>query len=151
MVNRAKEIIRFASKLSKEYYGKPLNVVCTNDDRGKLVMTLIREVLNPKDYQILLADSEVSYLPHYMNIFCKCGNDKPVDDFGVIGIDDCHTLFYSFEHVKDVYKDAQEMQDPVYDCVFIEAMRHKANTFVCPISGLSEDKVKWVNAEIKSL
>lgn len=66
---------------------------------------------------------------------------KGRDVFGVRGSTKKEGLFFSLEHTEEVFKDALEMDDPVWDCTLIKNMREHKDTLVYPI-------YDWSNKEI---
>lgn len=58
---------------------------------------------------------------------------KGRDVFGIRAERKSEALFYSLEHTKEVFEEALEINDPVWDCTLIKTMRERKDTTVYPI------------------
>ena len=123
-MGKSEEVLKFAAKLSKEFYGKPLVIVSEFD-----LLRLAQKVLDPSDYQV-----SIDYEP-----FCLCAETIGKGCFGVRGVDGNYE--YTFDHAKEVYKESKE-NDPVYDCLLIMAMKDRKNVYVNPFGSddIKEDE-----------
>lgn len=63
------------------------------------------------------------------------------DVFGIRGKTKKEGLFFSLEHTEEVFQEAIEMDDPVWDCTLIKNMREHNDTLVYPI-------YNWTTREI---
>lgn len=106
----SREILDLAVEMTKKYYGKPLVLVGESQK--------IKDEL--EEYE--LSDEIV---PHRLNVVID-GKEA----FAVIGITVEATEWYSYEHAKEVFKEA--VDDSVWDCLLINAMRAHMNTMVYP-------------------
>ena len=66
---------------------------------------------------------------------------KGRDTFGIRAATYDKAQFYSLDHAQEVFKDAQEMQDPVWDCTLIKNMREHNDVVVNPIYEWSDRDV----------
>ena len=77
------------------------------------------------------------------------------DTFGIRTSTYDKAQFYSLEHAQEVFKDAQEMQDPVWDCTLIKNMREHGDVVVNPIYEWSDcdvwDYIKQENIKTNPL
>lgn len=72
------------------------------------------------------------------------------DVFGVRGETKKQGLFFSLEHTEEVYKEALEINDPVWDCTLIKNMREKNDTMVNPIYYWTEKEI-WDYIHINNI
>ena len=59
-------------------------------------------------------------------------------------------IFFSLSHAEEVHQEAQELQDPVWDCTLIKTMREKKDTLVNPIYEWSTTDI-WDYIHIRQL
>jgi phosphoadenosine phosphosulfate reductase len=50
-------------------------------------------------------------------------------------------IFFSLDHAEEVHQEAQELNDPVWDCTLIKTMREHKDTIVNPI-------YEWTDADV---
>lgn len=113
-MEKSEEVLKFAAKLSKEFYGKPLVIVTEFD-----LLRLAQKVLDPSDYRVA-----IDFEP-----FRLCAETIGKGCFGVRG---CGMNYeYTFDHAKEVYEESK-VNDPIYDCLLITAMKDKKNVYVNP-------------------
>ena len=63
------------------------------------------------------------------------------DIFGIRGGNYRQATFFSLDHTEEVHREAQELQDPVWDCTLIKMMREHGSCVVNPI-------YEWTNKDI---
>lgn len=128
----AKKIIRLASSLSKEYYKKPLVVLDSEDVNSKVLLDLMALTLKDEEYEVVKKHPS-DFISFRLNVLTYRNDESHLDieAFGVKGITDEATLFFSYDHTKQVHKEATG--DDVWDCPLIIAMRYQQNTFICPL------------------
>lgn len=63
--------------------------------------------------------------------------------------------FFSYDHAEEVHREAQELNDPVWDCTLIKLMKRKGATVVNPIYEWLDsdiwDYIKQENLEVNPL
>lgn len=72
----------------------------------------------------------------------ESNNRKGRDVFAVRGEKKSEALYYSYDHVEEVHKESQEINDPNWDCTFIKTMKEHKDTIVNPIYTWT-DKDVW--------
>lgn len=63
------------------------------------------------------------------------------DTFGIRGGNYRQATFFSYDHAEEVHREAQELNDPVWDCTLIKLMKEKGSTVVNPI-------YEWLDSDI---
>ncbi len=139
-IENAKKILRLASSLSNEYYKQPLVVLDSEDANSKVLLDLISTTLEYEEYEVVKKHPS-DFISFRLNVlsFRSDESDLDIDAFGIKGITDDATLFFSCDHTEQVRKEATG--DDVWDCPLITAMRYQKNTFICPLFEFTEDDV----------
>lgn len=77
------------------------------------------------------------------------------DTFGIRGGNYRQATFFSYDHAEEVHREAQELNDPVWDCTLIKLMKRKGATVVNPIYEWLDsdiwDYIKQENIEVNPL
>lgn len=80
---------------------------------------------------------------------------KGRDVFGIRAEKKSEAHFYSFDHVEEVHKESQEINDPNWDCNFIKTMKEHKDTIVNPIYDWEDndvwDYIRANNIEVNPL
>ena len=125
-MEREKKILTYAQELSRVFYEKPLAFIYTGDNASKRLLYLAEEVLD--EYEVTNG-----FLPHRVCVTAECPTT-----FGLKGITAKDDKHYSFEHTKEVFKEA--VDDEVWDCLLVTAVKKKGNVMVNPFGEDDEDE-----------
>lgn len=201
-IEKSKEVMRLAAKMSKQYYKKPLVICYSGGKDSDVLLHLACECLEKDEFRVLNAHTTVDApetVYHIRSVFKKLtdggwsteiqmpiykGNPismwtlipekrmpptrivryccevlkeastpnqvaalgvradesrkrKGRDVFGMRG---GNRQFYSFEHARDVYQDAQE-KDEIWDCQLITGAKQNKDMLVNPI-------YEWTNSDV---
>lgn len=115
-MTREQEILLYADELSRTYYEKPLLF----DYHDKRLLDIARETLS--EYEVAN-----SMIPQRI-----CVSSHGEKAFGLRALEEKDNKYYDFEHTKEVFEEA--VNDDVWDCVIVSAIRHKANVIVNPFA-----------------
>ncbi len=132
-VDKARKIIYLASQFSEIYYDAPLVVPYRYGDKCKALLKLMSETLGTK-YSMKITHAE--YIKHRMTALCD-----GLSDFAVLG-KDADVNLYSYDHAIEVFLESEQIKDPNWDCLFITAMKDRANTAVYPMNDFTEEEIE---------
>lgn len=78
-MDKPREILKLASKLSRKYYGKPLVVVHSGDRESDRVVNLVINTLEPEEYELVNEKSSIyrvvnGAVAHRMSVVAHSGS-----------------------------------------------------------------------------
>ena len=111
-MNREVEILKFASEISKRYYGKPLVIL------DEACEEVARKCLDEYETSDEFVRERMNVSTKYERVFCMQGITKHGN------------RFFDYKHAKEVFKEA--VDDDVWDCFIVTAVRYNTDIMVNP-------------------